>query len=263
MATLGNELTAGKSPEEPPDYAEADTCVGDPDSPLSEIRRLGIPYTNFLLVVKRDSSVEGRYIVDLALPPPPSSAPDTDRKNVSLHTTSGSINAEVWVIHDGSAESKRVSLAMSSDNGRVRAKVHAPSPNGRPYERPSLDIELHADYGDVFVSLPPCFRGPITIRTGDERIALSPGLTECTALLSDVPGVREYFVGERRPRESRGSGKVNGRPEEPLDELVVRGKFTSVRINWVGERDPPEMGLDPWWTFCSGADRFFTTGRVC
>jgi len=263
MATLGNELTVGKSPEEPPDYAEADTYVGDPDSPLSEIRRLGIPHTNFLLVVKRGSSVEGRYIVDLALPPPPSSAPDTDRKNVSLHTTSGSINAEVWVIHDGSAESKRVSLAMSSDNGRVRAKVHAPSPDGSAYGRPSLDIELRADYGDVFVTLPRCFRGPITIRTGDERIALSTGLAECTALLSDVPGVREYFLGERRPKESRGGGKLNGTPEEPLDELVVRGKFTSVRINWVGERDLPEVELDPWWAFCSGADRFFTSGRLC
>jgi|SRR5712672_1091530 len=144
-------------------------------------------------------------------------------------------------------------------------RQNAPSStNGNVYGRPFLDIELRADYGDVFITLPRCFRGLVTIRTGDERIALSPGLAGCTALLSDVPGVREYFVGERRPKRNRGSGKVDEdyTPEEPLDGLVVRGKFTSVRINWEGERDPPEMGLDPWWSFCSGADRFFTTGRV-
>jgi len=131
--------------------------------------------------------------------------------------------------------------------------------------RPCLDIELRADYGDVFVTLPHSFRGLITIRTGDERITLSPGLAECTALLLDVPGVREYFVGERRPKGSQVGDRVgkDDTPEEPLDSLMVRGKFTSVRINWDGESDPPEMGLDPWWSFCSRADRFFTTGRVC
>lgn len=130
-------------------------------------------------------------------------------------------------------------------------------------------MELRAYYGGVSVSLPHCFRGPITISTGDERIAFSQRLKDCLALVSDVPGIRVYFVGER-PLSGKwglyGDIKdVEGETieEEPLDELSVGGKFTSVRINLDGEEELPEMGPSGWQTFCGGAQRFFTSGRVC
>jgi len=219
--------------------------------------------------------VGGHYVLNLSLPPPPSlSAHDThsdaDPKNLSLHTTSGPINTEIWIIHDGSGQSKRVSLDLRSDNGLVHAKVHDPSsPDGNSRARPSLDIELHANYGDISVSLPRCFRGPITIRTGDERVAFSPALEECTALLSDVRGVQVYFVGDRPFKGKWGIHNENrddGRGyslDEPLDELSAGGRYTSVRINWDGEEELPSMWPGHWQTFCSGAERFFTTGRVC
>jgi hypothetical protein len=72
--------------------------------------------------------VEGQYILDLSLSPPPPSpgiASDKDRKNLTLHTTSGPITAEIWIKHDGSTKSKpkRASLDLSSGNGMVRAIV--------------------------------------------------------------------------------------------------------------------------------------------
>ena len=126
-------------------------------------------------------------------------------------------------------------------------------------------MELRANYGDIYVSLPRCFRGPIAIRTGDDRIAFSPALEERTALISDVPGVRVYFVGNR-PRSGKwGSGDYGDSGEtveDLLDEVTIDGRYTSVRINCDGEDEVPIMMPSGWQVFCGGAERFFTSGRV-
>ena len=109
--------------------------------------------------------------------------------------------------------------------------------------------------------LPRCFRRPITIRTCDDRVAFFPALEERTALISDVSGVRVYFVGER-PRSGKwGSGSNSETEEDLLDGLSVNGRFTSVRINWDGD-EVPFMKPNPWQVFCGGTERFFTIGRV-
>jgi hypothetical protein len=125
---------------------------------------------------------------------------------------------------------------------------------------------LSANYGDVYLSLPHCFRGPITIRTGDDRIAFSPALGDRTALISDVPGGQVYFVGARPRGGKWGSGDMTDKSEaveDSLDELSVDGRFTSVRVNYVGEEEVPIMVPNPWQAFCGGTERFFTIGRVC
>jgi hypothetical protein len=74
----------------------------------------------------RDAPVNGQYILDLSLAPPPlppGIAPDAVRKNLTLHTTNGHVTAEIWIKHDRSTKSKRVSLDMYSRNGAVRAIV--------------------------------------------------------------------------------------------------------------------------------------------
>jgi hypothetical protein len=84
---------------------------------------------------------------------------------------------------------------------------------------------MHANYGDVLVSLPRRFRGHITIRTSHERIAFSPALNECTALLSDAPSSRVYFVGDRPRGGAGGTGRGDETPlaeDEPVDELYER-----------------------------------------
>ncbi len=119
------------------------------------------------------------------------------------------------------------------------------------------------------LSLPRCFRGPITIRSSHERVAFSPALEQRLAPISDVQGVREFFVGDR-PRSGRWRGDVGKEGEndagesleEPLDELSVGGRHTSVRINWDGEPELPQMKENGWEGFCLGTVRFFTSGRV-
>ena len=131
---------------------------------------------------------------------------------------------------------------------------------------------LGSRYGDISLSLPRCFRGPMTIHTSHDRVAFSPAVEERMALLSDVDGVRVYFVGDRprsgtwRGGNDAGEGAedadAGGSAEEPLDELSVDGWHSSVRIRWDGEPELRYMNQDGWVSFCMGTARFFTTGRV-
>lgn len=126
-------------------------------------------------------------------------------------------------------------------------------------------MDVGSNYGDIFLSLPRRFRGPITIRTGDDRVAFSPAFRAHTALISDSGGVRVYFVGTRPqngPWGAANNGDNGENVEELLDEVRVYGKFSSTRINWEGEADVYLPAPNPWLSFCSGADRFFTTGKV-
>ncbi len=88
------------------------------------------------------------------------------------------------------------------------------------------------------------------------------------ALLSDVPGIRVYFVGDRPISGKWGiSGSKDSddeveAPEERLDKLSIDGSRTSVRINWEGEKELPEMRPTGWQSLYSGTGRLFTTGRL-
>ena len=119
-------------------------------------------------------------------------------------------------------------------------------------------MELRSNHGDVYVSLPRCFRGPITIRTRDDRIAFSHAVKERTTLISDISGIRVYFVGDR----PRGKWNTGDSGEDLSDEIFVDGRYTSVRINWDGDEEVPFMRIDPWNSFVGGAERFFTSGRI-
>jgi hypothetical protein len=223
--------------------------------------------TNYLHVSRNNGGIEGQYFIDVSIPPAPRPAV-SGAENVSLHTKNGTVTADVWVT--GNNALKRVSMKLRSDNGHVYAKLHNAFSEREP--RPSLHLDLRSTYGDISLSLPRCFRGPMKIHTSHDRIAFSPAFEERMALLSDVKGVRVYFVGDR-PRSGKWRGGNNaeeggedagagGSPEEPLDELSVGGWHSSVRIRWDGEPELRYMHRDGWMDFCMGTARFFTTGRV-
>jgi hypothetical protein len=117
-------------------------------------------------------------------------------------------------------------------------------------------LRLCAENGDISVSLPRCFRGPITIVTHHERIAFSPALKEGSVLLSDISGNRTYFVGDLphawKPLGSKRDER--GVVEEQLDKLYITGRHTGVQINFVDD----EMMPGKWEAFWKGAGRFLT-----
>ena len=219
------------------------------------------------LRVENDGGTEGQYFIDVSMPPAPQPAV-SGPENVLLHTRNGTVSADIWVT--GNNALMRVSMKFRSDNGDVYVKlVRLLSASSKIYSqyqkkpqhdvfsrnepRPSLHLDLSSHYGDISLSLPRGFRGPMKVHTvtTHDRIAFSPAFTERMALLSDVDGVRVYFVGDRP--ES---------PEEPLDELSVGGWHSSVRIRWDGEPELGYMNRDGWTNFFMGSARFFTTGRV-
>jgi hypothetical protein len=239
-------------------------------------------------VSKNDGAIEGQYFIDVSIPPAPQLVSDTvsGAENLSLYTKNGTVTADVWVT--GNSKSKRVSMKLCSDKGHVYAKIvclllyviiynfssKLKKKNAQHDvfsendARPSLNLDLRATYGDISISLPRCFRGPIKIHTSHDRIAFSTAFEERMALLSDVQSIRVYFVGDR-PRSGRWCGGDNaegasagGSQEEPLDELSVNGWHSSVRIRWDGEPELPYTNQGGWVNFCMGTARFFTTSRV-
>jgi len=126
---------------------------------------------------------------------------------------------------------------------------------------------LSASNGEISLSLPRCFRGPVAILTTHDCIAFSPALEERTALLADVPDVRVYFVGER-PRRGQWGREVSDDDEEdeedspveePLDELLITGEHTSVRIDRVGEGEMKPAG-GGWKASWNDLGSLFTSG---
>jgi len=228
------------------------TGIQDIPEPVPEPPKIRNAPTNYLRefrqgVSKNRSAIWGQYFIDLSIPPVPQTVPyvvPAGDENLFLHTASGDIIADVWVT--GNNKLRQVSMKLCSDHGSVRAKVHdAFSGNGNE-ERPSFDIELRANNGTAYVSLPRFFRGLITINSPMEDIAFSPAFEIRTALLSAVQGVRVYFVGDR-PRawmfwgddvddkEGLEGADVVKYPEEPLDKLFVSSWNSKVRIRWDGE----------------------------
>ncbi|KAH9027191.1 hypothetical protein EDB84DRAFT_1677547 [Lactarius hengduanensis] len=195
--------------------------------------------TNYLCVSKKGVAIEEQYFIDLSIPPPALHIL-SGAKNLSLYTTSGAVTADVWVT--GNNRLKRVSLKLSSDNGHVCAKLkslkkkkrtqHDIFYNGESEHRPSLDIELWANYGDVSISLPRCFRGPIMIRSHHERIAFSSELKKRTPKLSesDVDGVRG--AGRRSEEGGKDAERIGGR----TPGRAIRGRAAHERADQVGRR---------------------------
>ncbi|KAH9074771.1 hypothetical protein EDB83DRAFT_2353216 [Lactarius deliciosus] len=201
--------------------------------------------TNYLLVYKDGVAIKGQYFIDLSiLPLPPSvSGVAAGAKNLSLYTTSGAVTADVWVT--GNNKDRRVSMKLCSGKGHVHAKIHDILSDDGSEHRPSFDIDLWATEGDISLSLPRCFRGPITIHSSHGRIAFSPALEKRTAPVSDIRDVHVYFVGDRtRSGPWGGDTDKEGKqasPDQLLDVLFVHEGHTSVRINWDGEPELPQM----------------------
>jgi hypothetical protein len=121
---------------------------------------------------------------------------------------------------------------------------------------------VHADHGDISLTLPHCFRGPVTIHSTHERITFSPALKPCTSQLSDVLGEQVYFVGERpRKGEWRGGDEddegTEDAPEEAVDRLHVYGNHTNVWIGRIGE-EKPGWWMSLWNLLYNKCPHFFT-----
>lgn len=92
--------------------------------------------TNYLYLFSEHSSVKGEYAIDPSMKIPPSLLPplspeesEADRKNLRVHSTNGSVNAEIWLLSqdaqpfDFKTPTKRTILDLGSEHGSVTARV--------------------------------------------------------------------------------------------------------------------------------------------
>jgi hypothetical protein len=96
--------------------------------------------TNHLYLFSEHSSVKGEYAIDPSMKIPPSLLPplspeesEADRKHLCVHSTNGSVNAEIWLLSqdakpfDSKTPTKRTILDLGSEHGSVTARVVCPS----------------------------------------------------------------------------------------------------------------------------------------
>lgn len=71
---------------------------------------------------------------------------------------------------------------------------HGPPPNA-PFPRPSISLVLHAHDGNVSLSLPRSFNGPLNVTTRDGGVHFSPEIAAAVTTFSEME-TRKCFVGD-------------------------------------------------------------------
>ncbi|KAH7909843.1 hypothetical protein BJ138DRAFT_181323 [Hygrophoropsis aurantiaca] len=173
----------------------------------------------------------GRYTIDpcMIIPPHflPALGPDETeeaRKNLSIHSSHGSVTADIWLMasqpRDLSTPQKRTLLCLRSDYGSVTTTIDGDQ-DIAPFK-----LEINAPHGTVSVALPRAFRGLLTLTTIHGSVSLSPIFTGNTTTLSQVNHVRRYFVGDF---------PIDSESEWDGNEVVVESTHSRIRIKYIDE----------------------------
>ncbi|KAF8190509.1 hypothetical protein BJ912DRAFT_965312 [Pholiota molesta] len=225
-----------------PDYSQVASqsepiyAQGSPRRPLPDIKP-----SNFVALFRSNSSISGEWIIEPALliPPtmlPPLSGNETEetRRNLSLESHSGSVDAEIFIMpHNNEASSQvqqqrnRVFIETSSRNGSVTTKVHdVPSTNPN---QPAFRFN-----GRVTLYLPRSFKGLVNLKTGNGSIRLSSAMKASETQFSDVDRTKRSFIGDFDPSEWMDDAKWTG------DQLYVEAKSGNINVHFDDEVDPPK-----------------------
>ncbi|KAG1771980.1 hypothetical protein EV702DRAFT_629757 [Suillus placidus] len=160
--------------------------------------------TNYLHLFNENSAIKGGYIIDPGMNIPASLLPplcpeesEVDRKNLSLHSKNGSVNAEIWLLGARDAQpfgskkpTKRTILDIGSEHGTVTARVHTIQ-GAMPFL-----LNISARDGAVNVTLPRSFNGLLLLTSRHGSVSLADALSENCTHLSQVDLTRRYFVGD-------------------------------------------------------------------
>lgn len=231
-----NEL-AGEAP--PPSYysntSVQDAIAGVSSSSIPPQPTYKSKPTNYLHLFNENSSIRGEYVIDPGMNIPTSLLPplrpeesEGDRKNLSLHSTNGSVDGEIWLLgtrgarpFDSKTSTKRTILDIGSKNGSATARVHTIQGVA-----PFL-LTISANNGSVNVTLPRSFCGFLLLTTSHGSVSLTDTLSQNCTHLSQVDLTRRYFVGDlSMVDDSDWTG----------DELRVEAKHGNIRIKYVEER---------------------------
>ncbi|KAF8879698.1 hypothetical protein BD779DRAFT_1676239 [Infundibulicybe gibba] len=240
----------------PPQYTPPRETTPPPNetTPLPETT----PATNYVFLQRKNGSVKGTWSIDPRLRPPPAllsplpeGQPESARRNVYLHASNGSVSSEIFIspAPNDNDSRPRVSIEMISKNGSVTSKLHAPP------TRSPLFVTAYTSNGNITLSLPRSFRGPVTCTTPNGSTRLSPAIRAALRIATEDDGksTMRAFLGSweeasklgptsASPEESSTAGdakssKAAATPDEPWagDELQAESKNGNVKIQFDDE----------------------------
>ncbi|KAJ7624839.1 hypothetical protein FB45DRAFT_924331 [Roridomyces roridus] len=195
------------SSSSPPPFPTASSSSPSPYYPVVPDT---VKPTNLLSLSRSTNSVKGTYVIDprikipsTLLPPLTDGETEATRRNMSIQTSTGSINVDVFVVGDGCVK-RKCALFLKSPYGSISAKLHA-APVGA---RPPFTIRAESSNGSITLHLPLSFRGPLTIHTQYGSVRLASSLDAATTTFSEVDGTRRYFVGDFSDYEGEEEGAL-------------------------------------------------------
>jgi len=188
---------------------------------------------NFVSISREHASIKEILTVDPSLYIPESfRAPlakgetESTRKNVRLETVHGQLLAEINLVQDkGALETQspqRASIHLSSTHGAI--KVTIPD-NPR---RPPFILSAKSQNGDIRLTLPRSFIGPVTVSSREHGHVKASALGAHFVTLSEANGKMKGFIGDlSKYTECDGEGKGwKG------DELVLDLKHGSAKLRF-------------------------------
>jgi len=144
--------------------------------------------TNFANDSRSMGNIEGSWIIDTDIEVPPALlAPlpwlQSERPNLSLHTGSGTVKANVSLT---SGSSKRAFIKTNTSYGAVTVIV-----SSRANDQP-VKILANSSYGSMKIGIPRTFVGPIKFKTAWGNIHYSETIRANTSTFSEKTG----FIGD-------------------------------------------------------------------
>ncbi|KIM33784.1 hypothetical protein M408DRAFT_302637 [Serendipita vermifera MAFF 305830] len=172
-------------PPLPPSYADS---MPSPSARASSSRAAGLISSNFVSISQSNDKVVGHWYIDTNLQPPesllrPLADGQTERPNLYLHSNNGAIKAEVTLTGN---TAQRASIEVSTWNGKVEVGVIS-RVNSQPFK-----LKATTRNGEVIITLPVDFVGPLKYHTKNGRIKFAEDLQLVTSVFTDGTA----FVGD-------------------------------------------------------------------
>ncbi|KAJ7624837.1 hypothetical protein FB45DRAFT_751627, partial [Roridomyces roridus] len=198
--------------------------------------------TNFLSLSRSNGGLKGTYIIDPHIKIPssllaPLAADETEetRRNMSVQTSNGNIDANIYVVGDDAEVKRQCTLYLKASNASIVAKLHT-NPTS---PRPSINLHAYNSNGPITVHIPASFRGPLTIRARHGSPRLVGPLASATTTSSEASGTWRYFVGDLADYTSE---------EEWLgDKLDLETHNGSVEVKYVDETGNDTSSKKGFW----------------
>ncbi|KAF8997730.1 hypothetical protein BDQ17DRAFT_1411313 [Cyathus striatus] len=194
-------------PPTPPSDPPLPTLPQRPPTPLPRA-------TNNINITRVNGPIRDLYVIDpyLSLPPSflPPLPPGEERKNLDVKSVNGSVYLDVRVVgREGRGGGRRkggkgARLGVRSVNGAIEVVFH------ETQNRPPTTLTAHTQNGQITLSLPRSFKGPVRLTTHNGRVRFSEGVRDKMMVGSEERGcVRGYLGWDERSESADDRREFN------------------------------------------------------